>query len=138
LTLGTSETNSRKCTAKDETGAKAPNKKGVNKMYPEGYRTYCIIHKARKTRDYDGFEFNQVLHVHYGLMQEAEEYMKELKKDFFLNNPTYRRENHRFKIYEAHRTTGENEKVERRKSKKEYDMEIEEYYQKNIANKVRN
>jgi len=32
LTLGTSETNSRKCTAKDETGAKAPSKKGVNKM----------------------------------------------------------------------------------------------------------
>ena len=33
MTLGTSETNSRKCTAKDETGAQAPNKKGVNKMF---------------------------------------------------------------------------------------------------------
>ena len=104
-------------------------------MYTENYSTYCIIHKARKTIDYDGFEFNEVLHVHYGLIEEAEQYMKELKKDFFLKNPIYKRQNHRFKIYEAHRTTGENEKVESRKSKKENDMEIEKYYQKNIANK---
>ena len=110
--LGTTETNTRKCTARNETGAQAPKRKGVIKMNPETYGTYVIIHKARKTRDYDGFEFNQVLHVHYGLISEAEEYMKELKKDFFLNNPIYKRENHRFKIYEAHRTTGENEKVE--------------------------
>ena len=88
MTLGTSETHSRKCTAKDETGAKAPNKKGVKKMKkcnktideasqsPTGI--FCLIFKS-KEKDKKGFHEAFVIQSHLGYYLDAEEMFLETR-----------------------------------------------------------
>ena len=114
MTLGTSGTHSRKCTAKDETGAQAPNKKGVNKMTKkekekEMYKQlcnragiFCLMFKT-KEKDKKGFHKAFVVKAHYGNFLDAEEMfsetqdnlLKELKENL---KEKFNRKNYNFSI----------------------------------------
>ena len=135
MTLGTSETNSRKCTARNETGAQAPKLKGVNKMAKP--MTYCIIHKPNKA---DRGKYHspsmEILRVHHGYYLEAKRILEELELKMYSDGKGKlidKRERGKFSIIVAKSCTGDSLKATWLLTEKEKEIEMQEKYGEFIA-----